>query len=39
MLEYLCLDANEMINSKVDKNEAKYPVEKVRGSVSKYNEL
>ena len=39
MLESLHLDANKIINSKMDKNEAKYPVEKARGSAAKYNEL
>ena len=31
MLDRLNLDADEIINAKVDKNEAKYPVEKARG--------
>ena len=39
MLDKLGLDADEIINAKMDKNEAKYPVEKARGSAKKYTEL
>ena len=39
MLDRLGLDADEIINAKMDKNEAKYPVEKARGSAAKYTEL
>ena len=39
MLDTLGLDADEIINSKMEKNEAKYPVEKARGSAAKYTEL
>ena len=39
MLDKLGLDADEIINSKMAQNEAKYPVEKARGSAKKYNEL
>ena len=39
MLDKLGLDAAEIINAKMDKNEAKYPVEKARGSAAKYTEL
>lgn len=39
MLERLNLDADEIVNAKLDKNEAKYPVEKARGNCKKYNEL
>lgn len=39
MLDKLGLDADEIINAKMDKNEAKYPVEKARGNAKKYNEL
>ena len=35
MLDKLGLDADEIINAKMDKNEAKYPVEKARGSAKK----
>ncbi len=39
MLLVLDLDMDEVINSKMDKNEAKYPVEKSRGSSVKYDKL
>ena len=39
LLDKLGLDADEILNAKMDKNEAKYPVEKARGSASKYTEL
>ena len=39
MLDKLGLDADEIINSKMAQNEAKYPVEKAKGSAKKYNEL
>lgn len=39
MLDKLNLDADEIINEKMDKNEAKYPVEKARGKAIKYNKL
>ena len=39
MLDKLGLDADEIINAKMDKNEAKYPVEKAKGSAKKYTEL
>ncbi|MGN0293517.1 MAG: nucleotide pyrophosphohydrolase [Lachnospiraceae bacterium] len=39
LLDRLGLDADEIVNSKMDKNEAKYPVDKSRGSAKKYNEL
>lgn len=39
MLDRLNLDADEIVNAKLDKNEAKYPVEKARGNCKKYNEL
>ena len=32
------LDIDEIINTKMDSNEKKYPAEKVRGSSKKYNE-
>ena len=35
----LGLDADEIVNMKMDQNEAKYPVEKAKGSVAKYTEL
>ena len=39
MLDKLGLDADEIINAKMDKNEAKYPVEKARGTAKKYDKL
>lgn len=39
LLDRLNLDADEIINSKMDKNEEKYPVEKAKGSSAKYTEL
>lgn len=41
-LSYLCYDLNidleQAIKRKMDKNTAKYPVEKVKGRADKYNE-
>lgn len=39
MLDKLGLDEDEIINYKMDKNEAKYPVEKARGKADKYTKL
>ncbi len=39
LLDRLGLDADEIINMKMDQNEAKYPVEKARGSAAKYDQL
>jgi NTP pyrophosphatase (non-canonical NTP hydrolase) len=39
MLDKLKLDADEIINAKMDKNEAKYPVSKARGVATKYDKL
>lgn len=39
MLDKLGLDADEIVNNKMDKNEMKYPVEKAKGNATKYNEL
>ena len=39
MLDALGLDADAIINAKMDQNEAKYPVEKCRGSNAKYDQL
>lgn len=38
-LDELQLDEDEIVNSKMDKNEARYPVEKARGSAAKYDQL
>ena len=39
MVEKLGLDVDEIVNSKMDRNEAKYPVEKAKGSAVKYDKL
>ena len=39
MADVCGLDLDEIMNAKVDKNEAKYPVEKAWGSAAKYDEL
>lgn len=39
MLDKLGLDADEIVNHKMDKNEMKYPIEKAKGNATKYNEL
>ena len=39
LLDKLGLDADEIVNMKMDQNERKYPVEKARGSAAKYDEL
>ena len=39
MLDRLELDVDEIVNSKMDKNEAKYPIEKAKGNAIKYDEF
>ena len=39
MLDKLGLDEDEIVNAKMTKNEAKYPVEKARGRSDKYDLL
>lgn len=39
MADKLGLDEDEIVNSKMDKNEAKYPVEKAKGNAKKYDEF
>ena len=39
MLEKLHLDVDEIVNAKMTKNEAKYPVEKARGVSTKYTNI
>ena len=39
LLDKLELDADEIISMKMSQNEAKYPVEKAKGSAVKYNQL
>ena len=39
MLDKLGLDADEIVNMKMDQNVAKYPVEKAKGRSDKYDKL
>ena len=39
LLDKLGLDVDEIVNSKMDQNEKKYPVEKAKGSAAKYDQL
>ena len=39
LLDAMGLDADGIINAKMDKNELKYPVEKAKGSSVKYDRL
>ena len=39
MLDKLGLDVDEIVMSKMAKNEAKYPIEKAKGSAAKYDTL
>ena len=39
LTQQLGLDADEIINMKMSQNEAKYPVEKAKGSAAKYDQL
>lgn len=39
LLDELGLDEDEIINSKMTQNEAKYPADQARGSAAKYTEL
>ena len=39
MLDKLGLDVDEIVNMKMSQNEAKYPVNKAKGSAVKYTEL
>jgi len=39
MLDKLGLDEDEIVNAKMAKNEAKYPIEKAKGKADKYNKL
>jgi dCTP diphosphatase len=39
LTDLLGIDLEAAINSKLDKNAAKYPVEKARGNATKYNKL
>ena len=39
LLDALQLDEDEIVNSKMDQNEKKYPVEKAKGRADKYDKL
>ena len=39
MLDRLGLDVDDIVNRKIDQNEAKYPVDKARGNAVKYDQL
>lgn len=39
MLDKLNLDVDEIVNMKMEQNEAKYPVEKAKESAKKYSDL
>ena len=39
MLDKMDLDEDEIVNEKMDKNEAKYPIDKAKGRSEKYNRL
>ena len=39
MLNKLNLDADDIVNAKMEKNEQKYPVDKAKGRANKYNKL
>ena len=39
LLDKLNLDADEIVNMKMDQNEAKYPVDKAKGNSKKYDRL
>lgn len=39
LLDKLGLDADEIVNMKMAQNEAKYPVERAKGSSAKYDQL
>lgn len=39
LLDKLELDADEIVNMKMEQNEAKYPIDKAKGNAAKYTEL
>ena len=39
MLDVLGVDVDEIVNAKMTKNEAKYPVDKAKGKADKYDQL
>ena len=38
LLDKLVLDADEIVNMKMEQNEAKYPIDKAKGNATKYTE-
>ena len=39
LLDKLGLDVDDIVNKKMEQNEKKYPVDKVKGKAKKYNEI
>ena len=39
LLDKLGLDADEIVNMKMEQNEKKYPVEKAKGNAAKYDQF
>ena len=39
LLDKLGLDADEIVNMKMEQNERKYPIEKAKGNTAKYDQL
>ena len=39
LIDKLGLDADEIVNMKMEQNERKYPVEKAKGNAAKYEQL
>ena len=39
LLDKLGLDADEIVNMKMEQNEKKYPIEKAKGNAAKYDQL
>ena len=39
LLDKLVLDADEIVNMKMEQSEAKYPIDKAKGNATKYTEL
>ena len=39
LLDKLGLDADEIVNMKMEQNERKYPIEKAKGNAAKYDQL
>ena len=39
LLDKLGLDEDEIVNMKMEQNERKYPIEKAKGNVAKYDQL